>query len=56
MKTLEKQVEAISRLLHYTTEPFDYWNWTGTSLEVYLNEKRIERYSYKDLKELIFDL
>jgi len=53
MKTLEEQTELISRFLHYTTEPFDEWNWDGQFLEIYLNDKMIEHYAYEDLKSII---
>lgn len=56
MKTLNEQAELISRFLHCTTEPFDDWSWNGVCLEIYLKEKIIEQYLYKDLKKIIPEL
>ena len=52
---LQTQSDLISRFLHYTTEPFDDWNWDGEELLIILNNVIIERYSYFNLKEAIKD-
>jgi len=47
--------DSISRFLHYTTEPFDDWDWDGEELIIILKNEIIERYTYNDLKEFIQD-
>lgn len=56
MKMEDKILNAISRFLHTTTEPFDDWFWDGKELQIVLNNKTIEKYSCADLKELITEL
>lgn len=53
MNTMQHQYDLICSFLKTTTEPFDDLEWDGKILNVWLNGKIIERYSYKDLKELI---
>jgi hypothetical protein len=50
---LEEQVNLISRFLHFTTEPFDDWDWDGQDLRILSNDI-IEKYTYEDLKEIVF--
>lgn len=50
---LRAQCDLIYSFFKTTTEPFDDLKWDGKILNVWLNEKIIERYNYKDLKELI---
>ena len=53
MNTMQHQYDLIYSFFKTTTEPFDDLEWDGKILNVWLNEKIIERYNYKDLKELI---
>jgi hypothetical protein len=50
---LQKDYDLIYSFFKTTTEPFDDLEWDGKTLNVWLNEKIIERYTYKDLIELI---
>lgn len=50
---LQRQADLIDRFLHPTTEPFDDWEWNGKELIIWLDEKPIERYLYKDIKVFI---
>ena len=50
---IQNQSDLISRFLHYTTEPFDDWDWDGEELIIILGNEVIERYNYHDLKEVI---
>lgn len=50
---MKTQLDLISRFLHYTTEPFDNWDWDENELLIFLNNKIIERYSFYDLKSII---
>ena len=52
---MQKQLDLISRFLHFTTEPFDDWYWDGIELLIVLKRKIIERYSFEDLKSIIED-
>jgi len=54
MSKEDKILNAISRFLHYTTEPFDEWFWDGKVLEIVLN-KTVEHYTYAELEEIIAD-
>jgi len=56
MNTMQHQYDLIYSFFKTTTEHFDDLEWDGKILNVWLNEKIIERYSYKDLKELINNL
>ncbi|MEK7448928.1 MAG: hypothetical protein AAB019_05520 [Planctomycetota bacterium] len=47
------QLDLITRFLHYTTEPFDDWNWDGKMLVIWLNDEPIERYLLSDVREFI---
>ena len=53
MNTMQHQYDLIYSFFKTTTESFDNLEWDGEILNVWLNEKIIERYKYKDLKELI---
>jgi hypothetical protein len=50
---LQKDYDLIYSFFKTTTEPFDDLEWDGKILNVWLNEKLIERYNCKDLRELI---
>jgi hypothetical protein len=50
---LQKDYDLIYSFFKTTTEPFDDLEWDGKILNVCLNEKLIERYNCKDLRELI---
>lgn len=50
---MQRQLDLIARFLHFTTEPFDDWDWDGKELIIILNNKIIERYTFRDLKEII---
>jgi len=56
MNNMQYQHDLIYSFFKTTTEPFDDLEWDGKILNVWLNKKIIERYSYKDLKELISNL
>ena len=50
---MQEQLDSIERFLHYTTEPFDDWEWDGEELSIWLSDERIERYSFADVKGFI---
>lgn len=52
---IQTQGNLIDRYLHYTTEPFDDWYWDGEELTIMLENNVIEKYTYKDIKEIIED-
>lgn len=52
---LEKKLNLIQSWLKTTSEPFDAWDWDGKILTIWLNDKLIEKYTNKDLKEVIRD-
>jgi len=52
---MQKQLDLITRFLHFTTEPFDEWDWDGIELLIFLKRKIIERYSFEDLKNIFKD-
>lgn len=52
---LEKRLDLIQSWLKTTSEPFDDWDWDGNILTIWLNDKPIEKYANKDLKEVIGD-
>lgn len=52
---LQKRLELIQSWLKTTSEPFDDWDWDGETLTIWLNDKLIEKYTNKDLKEVIRD-
>jgi hypothetical protein len=56
MNTLQHQNDLIYSFFKTTTEPFDDLEWDSKILNVWLNEKIIERYTYKDLRELISNI
>ena len=49
---LNEQYENIYRYFKTTTEPFDFLEWDGHTLDVIHNDRIIERYAKEDLKEL----
>ncbi len=52
---LEKKLNLIQTWLKTTSEPLDDWDWDGEILTIWLNNKLIEKYTNKDLKEVIRD-
>jgi hypothetical protein len=54
--SIQEQYDIFYSFFKSTTEPFDEFQWDGSSLNVILNEKIIEKFSYSDLKELITNL
>lgn len=48
-------LDSIARFLHFTTEPFDNWEWDGSELLIILNNRVIERYTFADLKEIFMN-
>ena len=55
-KNLQKQYDLIYHYFKSTTEPFDTLNWDGTKVILILNDKIIEKYSKRGLKQLIPNL
>ncbi len=53
MDNLNREYNLIERYFHLTTEPYDDFYWDGETLLVFFNNKIIERYTKKDLKEII---
>ncbi len=53
---LQTQYDLIYSFFKKTTEPFDYLDWNGRILDVWLNEEKIETYTYSDLKQIITTL
>lgn len=53
---LQQEYDLIYSFFKTTTEPFDKLEWDGKSLNVCNNQKIVERYSFRDLKELIKEL
>lgn len=51
-KKLQLQYDRIDSYFKTTTEPFDFLDWDGKLLNVWLNNKVIEKYSIQDLKLL----
>ena len=49
----QKKLDAIQSWLARTTEPFDDWEYDGEGLAIFLNGKRIEYYSNKDINRFI---
>lgn len=48
----QRRIELIERFLHYTTEPFDDWEYDGKELRIYFNDN-IEIYKNTDLRTII---
>lgn len=48
---LQDQYDKIYSFLKNTTESFDYLEWDGKILFVWENDKIIEQYSFKDLRQ-----
>lgn len=53
---LQYQYDKIYSFFKNTTEPFDELLWDGNTLQVINNDVVIEKYNYKDLLNLIYDL
>lgn len=53
MKKLSKQYYLIERYFKSTTEFYDNLEWEGKMLLVFYKNEIIEKYSKKDLKEMI---
>jgi len=51
---LQSQYDKIYSYFRTTTEPFDYLEYEGDGLQVWNGCAVTERYTKKDLKELIF--
>ncbi len=51
IENMQNKLNLIQSWLKTTTEPFD--DWDGKYLTIWLNDIIIEKYSAKDLKELI---
>jgi hypothetical protein len=51
-QTLQIQYEKIYSYFKTTTEPFDSLEWNGKILEVWNENKIIEKYSLKDLRTI----
>lgn len=49
---LDNQINLIERFLHLTSEPYEDWDWDGQELVIF-SGKNVEKYSLKDLKEII---
>ncbi len=49
----QELLDKISFWFARTTECFDDWDWDGNELLIFLNGKIIERYSYRDIMELL---
>lgn len=50
---LQRQYNLIYSYFKTTTEPYDELIWDGVMLMVFLNDIKIEEYSYLDLKIMI---
>ena len=48
-KKLQLQYDKIYSYFKSTTEPFDFLEWDGKSLKVWLNNEVIEKYSIQNL-------
>ena len=55
MSEQDRQHNLIERYFHFTTEGYSHLDWDGNELLVFFNNEIIERYSKKDLKEIIED-
>lgn len=49
----QQRLDTIQFWLSRTTESFDAWDYDGTELVVFINNKAIERYSNKEIKKFI---
>ncbi|HOZ36756.1 MAG TPA: hypothetical protein PLR18_02915 [bacterium] len=52
-KTLQAQYDKIYSYFKTTTEPFDFLDWDGKLLMVWLNDSIVEKYTLKELAEII---
>lgn len=48
-KKLQSQYDKIYSYFKSTTEPFDFLDWDGKFLTVWLNDEVVEKYSTQDL-------
>jgi hypothetical protein len=55
MDELQNQYNLIHSFFKTTNEPYDYLNWSGEKLLVFLKGKIIEQYTFNDLKSIIED-
>lgn len=51
---IQNQYDKIYSYFRTTCEPFDYVEFDGCVLQVWNNGVLVEKYSLKDLKEIIF--
>lgn len=52
-KTLQFQYDRIYSYFKTTTEPYDFLEWDGHVLEVWLNNEIVEKYPLKDIKQIM---
>lgn len=52
---LQKQYDKILFFFRTTTEPYDSLEWDGKTLEVWNDEKLVEKYKKKDLSPILFE-
>ena len=53
-ENLQNQYDKIYSYFKTTTEPFDFLEWDGKILKVWLNDNLIEKYYLKDLNGFCF--
>ena len=51
---IQEQYDKIYFYFSKTTETFDFLEWNGKMLKVWDKEVVVERYSLKDLREIVF--
>jgi len=52
-KKLQSQYDKIYFYFKGTTEPFDFLDWNGKILAVWLNNNIVEKYSARDLSFIL---
>ena len=55
-KSLQYNYDLIFSFFKTTTEPYDELEWDGNTLNVWLDDKKVEQYTLYELKELIYNL
>jgi len=53
---LQRQYDLIYNYFKTTMPAFDSLEWDGKNLEVWLDDEKIETYTYADLKEFIKEI
>ena len=53
---MQEQYDLIYSFFKTTTEPFDFLDWDGKVLRVWLDEEVVEVYEFEELQELIVGL